>query len=245
MMKFAFLATAAAAAATAVPTASNFSSCDQAIESVLSSPDPGLKCLAPGSLNDLISLGAKNTSSADFNSSLDHWLTDFCAVGVCSSDVLNEVTANITAGCADVFNSTIFAFNPTNFSLNRDTLCLKDTVANTFCITEFFGANESVTDDQAVMLGGLSLGLDFISSGFLTSCDECGKAQYQLRVKNGNSDFSSLTTFCGANYTATLNSTPVGITQTAVDSEFKNGARVLDPTAGIVLLVVSAFYTLL
>jgi hypothetical protein len=42
-----------------------------------------------------------------------------------------------------------------------------------------------------------------------------------------------------------LNSTPVGITQTAVDSEFKNGARVLDPTAGIVLLVVSAFYTLL
>jgi hypothetical protein len=51
------------------------------------------------------------------------------------------------------------------------------------------------------MLGGLSLGLDFISSGFLTSCDECGKAQYQLRVKNGNSDFSSLTTFCGANYT--------------------------------------------
>ncbi|KAJ7686904.1 hypothetical protein B0H17DRAFT_1136574 [Mycena rosella] len=116
-------------------------------------------------------------------------------------------------------------------------MCLKDTVANKFCVTESI---QPVNTTDGSSPEDTILGL-FLSASFLgTTCTECTKAQYQLQVKTGNSNFQPLTNICGANFTATLNSTVVGVTQAAVNSDFKakNGAGKLAPTASLLLAVL-------
>ncbi|KAJ7664211.1 hypothetical protein B0H17DRAFT_1211385 [Mycena rosella] len=241
-MKFGFFGLTAAAGLTAVVAVSipraELTACSSAINSLLSSPDPEFQCIAPGSLNDIISVGSTNTSADVFGSAVDAWLTRACGVGACSSDTLSHISGNLTACGADP------SFNVTEYSAFRELVCLKDTVANKFCVTESFtqigAANfTAATPEETIFV--LVLGL----TPFGATCNECTKAQYQLAVKAGNSDFQPLTQICGANFTATLNTTAVGITQAAVNSEFKanskNGARALSPTASLLLLVFGTF----
>ncbi|KAJ7686918.1 hypothetical protein B0H17DRAFT_702669 [Mycena rosella] len=163
--------------------------------------------------------------------------TQMCGAGSCSADTISHISGNVTAGCgADE------AFNVTDYSALRDMMCLKDTVANKFCVTE------SVKPDNTTGINGSSpedtiLGL-FLSASFLgATCTECTKAQYQLQVKFGSSNFQPINDICGANFTANLNSTVVGVTQAAVNSDFKakNGAGKLAPTASLLLAVFGLF----
>ncbi|KAJ7137066.1 hypothetical protein C8R44DRAFT_768416 [Mycena epipterygia] len=251
MMKFSFFVLTAAAALTAVAAASirrdNSSSCGSALASLVTSSDPAFKCLAPNALKDVFDLGTKNSSFAEVESTLalNTWLTDFCGVGTCSSDTIGKISAAVNTTCG------VDAFNTTDFAELRDSLCLKDTATNTFCTVETLqSGNNTDTDTNANNTnttadpGEILLTIFLASSTLFTPCNECAKAQYQLAVKQGSTDTGTLD-HCGANFTANLNSTVVGVQQVGVTSEFKNAAGALAPTAGLLLLAMSGFFALL
>ncbi|KAJ7244404.1 hypothetical protein B0H12DRAFT_1129430 [Mycena haematopus] len=220
------------------------SSCASVLENILSSSNPGFSCLAPNAFADIIDLGTQNASVASFGSAIDKWLTEFCAAGPCSADTLDQIS-NLTAGCSD-FDGTAFA---AAFPESRELLCLKDTTANTFCATEALmsGVNETATantNTTGATPEDVLLGLVLASSGFGT-CTQCTKAQYQVSVKFGQTDSSGFEDDCGADFSAQLNSTAVGIEQTAVTSESKNGAGAVTPTNLLILLAVFGFCALL
>ncbi|KAF8149672.1 hypothetical protein K438DRAFT_444947 [Mycena galopus ATCC 62051] len=238
---FAFEAAAGltAAVAASIPASTNATdTCSPAIENLLSSSDAS--CLAPSALNDYIALGAGNASTTAIASAVDTWLTDFCEVGICSPSTLTQITNDVGSVCG-----VDGEFNTTDFGDLRTLFCLKDSTANSFCVTETFaqaGANSySSTASPAEML----FVLFFSVSGLLSTCNECTKAQYQLAVASGNPDFTFINETCGADFTATLNDAVVGVTQKALSSTFKNGAGALVPTASLLVLAVFGFITLL
>ncbi|KAF8192336.1 hypothetical protein K438DRAFT_1830013 [Mycena galopus ATCC 62051] len=244
IFKFAFFALTAAAALTAavaasIPASTNATdTCSPAIENLLSSTDAG--CLAPSALNDYIALGAGNASTTAVASAVDTWLADFCGVGICSPSSLTQITTDVGSVC-----SIDGEFNTTDFGDLRTLFCLKDSTANSFCVTETFaqsGVNSSSsTASPAEMIFLLFLAVSDIAP----TCNECTKAQYQLAVASGNTDFTFINETCGADFTATLNDTVVGVTQTALTSTFKNGARALGPTAILLVLAVVGLLVLL
>jgi len=241
-MNFVFFTLTAAAALTAVSAASipRDDSCGSSLESLVTSSDPGLNCLAPTALKDVFALGTKNASADVIKSTVTTWLTDFCGVGTCSSDTVNKISTSVNASCS------VETFNATEFASLRESLCLKDTVANTFCTVESFSQDSTDTNStDPASPGEIMLAIFLASSTLFSPCNECAKAQYQLGVKTGNTDFQILNDRCGANFTATLNSTVVGVAQTAVTTEFKNAASPLAPTAGMLLLVMSGLFALL
>ncbi|KAJ7327509.1 hypothetical protein DFH08DRAFT_967938 [Mycena albidolilacea] len=239
-MKFAFFTVTAAAALTAVAAASipRDDSCGTAIENLASSSNPGFNCLAPTQFKDVLALGSKNSSLAEFKSTMDTWLTAFCGVGSCSADTVSQISSGVNATCS------VEAFNVTDFDNLREVLCLKDTTTNTFCTTEGFGQGENATDTSDATSGpaGIMVGILLVSSDGFSPCNECAKARYQLRAKSGDTDFQTLNSSCGANFTG---DTVVGVTQVAVAGEFKNnGAGVLTPTASLLLLAISGLFAL-
>ncbi|KAJ6534689.1 hypothetical protein DFH09DRAFT_1369793 [Mycena vulgaris] len=248
MMKFSFFVLTVAAALTAVAAASirrnNSSSCGSALESLATSSDPAFKCLAPSALKDVFALGTKNSSAAEGQSALNTWLTDFCGVGTCSSDAIGKISAAVNTTCG------VDAFNTTDFAELRELLCLKDSVANTFCTVETLQSGNDTDTDMNVNNtnttadpGDILFIIFLASSTLFTPCNECAKAQYQLAVKQGSADTGSFDR-CGANFIANLNSTVVGVKQVGVTSEFKNAAGTLAPTAGLFLLAMSGFFAL-
>ncbi|KAF8192353.1 hypothetical protein K438DRAFT_1830037 [Mycena galopus ATCC 62051] len=246
IFKFAFFALTAAAAlkaavAASIPASSNATdTCSPAIENLLSSTDAG--CLAPSALNDYIALGAGNASTTAVASAVDTWLADFCGVGICSPSTLTQITTDVGSAC-----NIDGEFNTTDFGDLRTLFCLKDSTANSFCLTETFaqsGVNSSSsTASPAEMVFLLLLVASDILAG--PTCNECTKAQYQLAVASGNTDFTFINETCGADFTATLNDTVVGVTQTALTSTFKNGAGALVPTASLLVLAVVGLLVLL
>ncbi|KAJ7306133.1 hypothetical protein DFH08DRAFT_902217 [Mycena albidolilacea] len=248
MMKFSFFVLTAAAALTAVAAASirrdNSSSCASALEGLVTSSDPAFKCLAPSALKGVFDLGTKKPSAAEFESALDSWLTDFCGVGTCSSDTIGKISAAVDPPCGTTLNTTAFAEL-------RQLVCLKDTVANTFCTVETLkNGNDTDADTNAnnttttTSPGEILFGIFLASTPLFTPCNECAKAQYQVGVQQGSTD-PSIFNECGANFIANLNTTLVGVKQVAVTSEFKNAAGALGPTAGLLLLAISGFFALL
>ncbi|KAJ7201778.1 hypothetical protein B0H12DRAFT_1163189 [Mycena haematopus] len=247
-----------AVAAASIPRDATLSTCGQAVEGLLSSGDPGIQCLAPAGLTSFLSLSSRNASVADVKGAVDGWLTDFCGVGSCrcvhnpviglgfratreladwvlvtgSADTLTHIGNNITAGCGDVGD-----FNTTNFEALRGLLCLKDTTANSFCTTESLLSNGTVSTFAPPE--DLMLGLLLASSTLGATCNECTKAQYQQGLKTGDSDTEVLTEICGANFTATLNSTAVGIEEVTTP---KNGARALAPTVTLLIITLSGLF---
>ncbi|KAJ6480130.1 hypothetical protein C8R45DRAFT_1154919 [Mycena sanguinolenta] len=210
--------------------------------------DRRFSCLAPfGKLSGL-ALADANATVTSAEKALDNWLTEFCAVPSCSTDILNQV-ASITSGCSD-FNGTQFA---TEYAGTRELFCLKDTTNNTFCATEAFSSDNSTdtTDNTSstpdtTNVEEVLFALALASSG-LGTCTECTKAQYQVAVKFGQTDSSGYESQCGANFAATLNNTATGIEQTAVTSKSgsKNGAGAAMPTSLLILLAVSGFWAFL
>ncbi|KAJ7318565.1 hypothetical protein DFH08DRAFT_971305 [Mycena albidolilacea] len=238
MKNFGFFVLTAAAALTAVAAASiprnNSSSCGSAFESVVTSSDPAFKCLAPSALKDVFALGTKNSSAVEVESTLNTWLTDFCGAGTCSSDTIGKISAAVNTTCGDQ-------------------RLQQSTVTNTFCTVETFQSRNDTDTDAAANNtttttdpGDILFTIFLASSTLFTPCNECAKAQYQFAMKLGSTDIGTLDR-CGADFTANLNSTVVGVKQVGITSEFKNaaGAPALAPTAGLLLLAMSGFFALL
>ncbi|KAJ7122364.1 hypothetical protein C8R44DRAFT_876662 [Mycena epipterygia] len=250
MIKFAFFGLTAAAALTAVVAVSISSrvTCGNTINTILFSPDPGFNCLAPAALNNVISLTITNASFDELTGAVDHWLTEMCRVGSCrhvpsSNDTINEILGNATAGgCGPSM------LGAADYLFIRETMCLQDTIANKFCTTE------SITLEGPLKVNATSSDVVLLyligSPAINVACNDCTRAQYQLgmtpKAAGPVVDIQTINTTCGADFTATLNDTAVGITQAAVNSEFKsNGAGILAPTTCLLILVVSGFFALL
>ncbi|KAF8192318.1 hypothetical protein K438DRAFT_1829991 [Mycena galopus ATCC 62051] len=151
---------------------------------------------------------------------------------------LTQITTDVGSAC-----SIDGEFNTTDFGDLRTLFCLKDSTANSFCLTETFaqsGVNSSSSTASPAEMVFLLL---LVASG--PTCNECTKAKYQLAVASGNTDFTFINETCGADFTATLNDTVVGVTQTALTSTFKNGAGALVPTASLLVLAVVGLLVLL
>ncbi|KAJ7865009.1 hypothetical protein B0H14DRAFT_3601300 [Mycena olivaceomarginata] len=221
-----------------------YSTCSPVITDILTSTSTEFDCLSPVALNDFATLGSKNASLADVKGAVETWLTEFCSVGACSADTLNDIAAKVGAGCSATGDPG--AFNSSDFALVREVMCLKEcTAANAFCTTESITATNFETNgaSPAEMLFGLIIA----SSVVTTPCTECTKARYQAGVKVGIADFQQYTD-CGANFTVALNSSVVGVAQTAVAADFKvkykNSADALTP-GGLVLLAVTGLFAVL
>ncbi|KAJ7122387.1 hypothetical protein C8R44DRAFT_876686 [Mycena epipterygia] len=203
------------------------------MNTILSSPDPGFNCLAPAALNNVISLTITNASFDELTGAVDHWLTEMCGVGSCrrvpSSCAKTAALLTISQHSNDTINEILG--NATAGGVAPPYLTPRTTyftVANKFCTTE------SITLEGPLQVNATS--------------SELALAYYQLSVKAGDAtaNIQTINTTCGADFTATLNDTVVGITQAAVNSEFKpNGASILAPTTCLLILVVSGFFALL
>ncbi|KAJ6555673.1 hypothetical protein DFH09DRAFT_1084844 [Mycena vulgaris] len=220
-MKLAFVTLTAAATLTAV-------------ESLLSSSDPGLQCLAPSALNNFLSLRNTPNVTADVvKNTVDQWATAFCGVGSCSSDTISRIVSNVTAACGSVGDAS-----------KIDASTSLPTTANKFCISESIKPAGISGAAPELML----LGLILASGDTGATCNDCTKARYQLKVQAGDSSTDTISGICGADFTATLNSTVAGVSQVAVGGEVKstkNGAGTLALPAGLLLVAVSGLFGLL
>jgi hypothetical protein len=179
-----------------------------------------------------------------------------CGVGFCSDPTLDIISGNLTAGCNGT-DSILGATGaiPSNFTADlkvyypvvRDLMCLKNTgLNNKFCMTELL-QQSGVDSFNAAAVDPLLIIIGLVFDSFNLDCNECTKAATQILQKASGIPFDTdgVTDVCGANFTATLNNTPVGITQTAVDTEFGNGVGALAPTTALILFTVGVFFTLL
>jgi len=259
MMKVsAFFGLAAAAGLTAVAGASvpraspDPSTCASKLSQVLTDPKlPSLQCLAPEALNNVVTQAAQNASSAVVIGAIDTWLAGMCGVGFCRPDMVeaDEFATGTCSGIADVYGGiadNVTAAIKLYYPAVREMMCLKNSAANnTFCMTQYLAQAGSTVSLNAANPLDIIKGL--ISASFNMGCNECTKAAAQIVTKIAPFNDSSLTASCGSDFTATLNSTPVGITQSAVDVEFgtKNGAAALAPTTALLLFTISVLFTLL
>ncbi|KAJ7935836.1 hypothetical protein B0H13DRAFT_1853949 [Mycena leptocephala] len=258
MMKFSafFGLTAAAglAAATVNVPREASPSCVSAINTILSSPEPGINCLAPGALNTIISEASKNATVEVLAGAIDHWLDEMCAVGFCSPETLEHVAANITAGCGTTFDGIalpsaigLVTALKVDYPVIRDMMCLKNSNANKqYCMTELLSQSKvslfDMTDPVVVVE-------ELIFSAFNGDCNDCTRAAFGLSnaLIPGLDGNALLTSMCGANFTASLSTTPpVGIIHSAVTFGFKNGARALAlPAMATFVLSASVLFALL
>ncbi|KAJ7463244.1 hypothetical protein FB451DRAFT_1095054 [Mycena latifolia] len=258
-INLAFLGLTAAAALTVVTAASlpraDPPTCASAVTTVLSSnsADPGINCVAPSALNNLIQQGATNKSLASVNASTTLWLTDMCGVGMCSPAVIEQVGGNISAGCGTDFagfplSSNVSALIDTlksDYPIVRDMMCMKNN--DQFCMTDLL---------TEAIVGGLNLADPvavvgtLITRAFNLDCNNCTKAAFRLASLIAPSFYTgaqAISTVCGADFTTPVDGPePASITHTAVSFMFsQNGGVALAPTAALLLAVTAVFITLM
>ncbi|KAJ7815642.1 hypothetical protein B0H14DRAFT_3745521 [Mycena olivaceomarginata] len=244
---FAAAAGLAAAAAVNTPRTALFA-CASAIDGILSSPDPGINCLAPGALNAIVQTGSQNLSVEVVGGQIDHWLTQI-------APILEGIANNISAGCGSSFSNTplppalsLITTFKNDYPVIREMMCLQNTAANDkFCMTELLtqanlGSFKLAADKPEVLA-------QLLTASFNLDCNECTKAAWTL-AKTIAPSFGTtpVDAVCGANFTATLNTTAKGVTQLAVQKEFstsKNGVAALAiPTFTGFLLATLMFASL-
>jgi len=107
----------------------NLSSCQDAINGVLSNPEAS-SCLNVPGLAAIITLSS-NTSAVE---PLNTWLQGMCAANACSNETVQTATTNVTNGCqSDLKNvgvsdgtlADVIQAIPTFYSTVRDIGCLK------------------------------------------------------------------------------------------------------------------------
>ncbi|KAJ7463261.1 hypothetical protein FB451DRAFT_1403904 [Mycena latifolia] len=272
MMKFrlAIFGLAAAAGLTAVAAVSlpraELPTCANAVNTVLTAPDPNLNCIRPLALSSLIRQGTTNNALASVTNSINLWLTQFCSVGFCPLDTLEKSATTISTGCGSNFGSfdlpaggatPLIDALKTSYPVVRDMMCLKNVNnGNKFCMTELLSqANVTALNfaDPAAIVEALIL------RAFNTDCNECTRAAFQLASKISNFESGTIGGICGTTFAAGLTtSAPLGIVQTAPNVQFgaapaspgaagpapSNGGGALAPTAAFLLLATSAFFTL-
>ncbi|KAJ6537687.1 hypothetical protein B0H19DRAFT_1270106 [Mycena capillaripes] len=226
----------AAVATASLPRAT--STCSSAVQAILASPDAA--CVNPTGLKAYLNLASQNVTVDRAKSTVETWLTSYCALSSCSSATVDRVAKNISASCGSDPSILI-----AGYSFTRQMLCFKDTTAGKFCLTESIKSAGIAGAAPDLMI----LDLIVASGSRGSTCNECTKARYQLTVQAGiGSTTTSIGAICGANFVSTLNSTVVGVTQAVIDdSANANGAlaRALNSGTGVLVLAMSGLFALL
>jgi len=232
------------------------SQCSSTLLSIASTPQA--TCL---DLTLLAPLVLSNTTSVV--PTVNTWLTGVCSQGPCSNATLQTVVTNITTGCATDLASlglgttdpsalitTVQAAYPTV----RQVGCLKDTSADSLCVTELL--NDIQADTTTLSINNIvGLITQIISGANITipqnvTCSNCSKAAYTIVSQNFpsivSSDQSALQSECGSSFTN--GQMPSGIQETASNTTTTStgGAASLSVSslnAGVAMLIAvsSAF----
>jgi len=208
------------------------SQCSSALLAVVASPDAtclDLSLLAPLATSD------PNTSVIP---TVNDWLTGMCSQGPCSNATLQAVVANITTGCSsDLASLGLSTNDPTTLATTveaayptvRQVACLKDTSANTLCVTEVLTDIQSST--TTLSINGIASLITQAMSGTTidlpqnTTCSNCSKAAYTI-VAQGyptlqTTDEATIQSECGASFTD--GQMPSDIQETASNSTTSTG----------------------
>ncbi|KAJ6538117.1 hypothetical protein B0H19DRAFT_1317064 [Mycena capillaripes] len=246
IMKSTFFTLIAVAAVSAVSIPRADGACGSAIQAVLNSPDGA--CVNPTGLNAYLALASSSQNLTDdvVKSTVETWLTGYCALGSCTSDTIDRVVKNVSASCGSY--PSIGAIGAPDYALVRQMMCFKDNTAGKFCLTESI-KNVGIPGASPDLM---ILGLVLASGPQGSTCNECTKARYQLTVQAGDASTNQISDVCGADFISKLNGTVNGVTQTAVSGDFKSanspsGALAKAPHAamGVLLLAMSGFFALL
>ncbi|KAJ7171398.1 hypothetical protein C8R46DRAFT_1262841 [Mycena filopes] len=248
-----FVLTAAAGLTAAAPTNTTTpASCAAAIDSILTSTQPGINCIAPAALSQLVRTAAGASDADAIRNQMDIWLDKMCGVGFCSNSTLEYIAGTISAGCTSGLGSlpipaplALVSTLKTDYPVVRQMMCLKNTQAqNEYCMSELLGAQAklgnfaSASADTAVSA--------LIGQAFNLDCNECTKAAFSLgKTLDPTLGVAALNNVCGANFTATLSTAaPVGILHTEVKTQFNGAAALSVHTVGY-LLAASVLFVML
>jgi len=229
-------------------------SCSAAINNTLYSTAPGMFCLRTGALRAIVKSATTHQRVApSFRvDQITGWLEFMCETGFCSPQTLESIASTIEAGCGSDLSGlpgitppqglSVVAALKQNYPIVRDLLCLRNTAqGNKFCMTELIADNRTqdlYNADPAAMVGKL---MDLALNNL--DCNECTKAAYgitkSIKPNFGTGDIDAA---CGANFTATLNTTAVGINHTALAVEFTSNGVMGLAMPSLSLLPLTMFF---
>ncbi|KAJ7114251.1 hypothetical protein C8R44DRAFT_881119 [Mycena epipterygia] len=188
-------------------------------------------CLRTGPLTEIVKSATTHERLAPVArvDEIEGWLEFMCEMGFCSPQTLESIASTIEAGCGSDLSglpgitlpqglSMVTALKQ-NYPIVRDLLCLRNTAqGNKFCMTELIVDNRTqdlYNADPTAMVGKLvGRALNNLD------CNECTKAAYGIAKSiQPNLGTGDIDVACGANFTATLNTTAVGINHTALAVE--------------------------
>jgi hypothetical protein len=176
-----------------------------------------------------------NSNTTSIIPTVNTWLTGMCSQGPCTNATIQAVVTNITTGCASDLaglglptndTSSVVAAAEEGYPSFREISCLKDTAANSLCVTELLTDIQSSTSTLSLSNIFSLLTLYLSGSGSSISlpqnvtCSNCSKAAYTIVSKNlpslVSSDQAALQAECGSSFTN--GQMPSGIQTTSSNS---------------------------
>jgi len=233
------------------------SQCSSALLAIAGSPQAtclDLALLAP--------LAVSNTTSTSVIPTINSWLTGVCGQPACTNDTLQAVVTNITSGCSSDLASLGLTTNDTSsviatvqaaYPTVRQVACLKDTSANTLCVTEELTDIQSATTTLSInnIIGLITQVMSGATINIPQSvtCSNCSKAAYTLVAQSFPSvvsgEQSAVQSECGTAFTN--GQMPSTIQETATNSTSSTGGAAplsvgsLNIGVAVVVAVSSAF----
>ncbi|KAJ7450508.1 hypothetical protein B0H11DRAFT_2077231 [Mycena galericulata] len=233
------------------------SSCSLAVDNILSSPDPGIGCIAPAGLAGIYAQTQQNASLLVLTTAIDNWLTSMCSVGYCSDATLDHIAANVSAGCGSSFDVTPLP-NATALDSTlrlayfdvREMMCLQNTSNhNIFCVTELLNAANIEAFDLSAPQKVIE---QLVFAAFSLECNECTKVAFKLYQNTipGVNGTALLESKCGAAFTSSIATDPgeASINETATLKQFNVNGVIpfgVPTTSALLLTAVALFFTLL
>jgi hypothetical protein len=210
----------------------------------------------------LAPLAVSNTSSTSIIPAVNTWLTGVCGQPACTNATLQAVVMNITSGCSSDLASLGLTTNDTSslvttvqvaYPTVRQIACLKDTSANSLCVTEELTVIQSATTtlsiDNVIGLITQAMSGATINIPQNVTCSNCSKAAYDIVAQSFpsvvSSEQSTFQSKCGSSFTD--GQMPSNIQETATNSTSSTGGAaslsVSSLNVGIAMLVAvsSAF----
>jgi len=210
----------------------------------------------------LAPLAVSNSTSTSIIPTINSWLTGVCGQPACTNDTLQTVVTNIISGCSSDLASLGLPTNDTSsvvtvvqaaYPTVRQVACLKDTSANTLCVTEELTDIQSATTtlsiDNIVGLITQLMSGTTINIPQNVTCSNCSKAAYTLVAQSfpsiASGEQSAVQSECGTAFTN--GQMPSNIQETATNSTSSTGGAAplsvssLNIGVAMVVIVSSAF----
>jgi hypothetical protein len=209
------------------------SQCSSALLAVAASPDA--TCL---DLSLLAPLALSNSSTTSVIPTINTWLPGLCSQGPCTNATLQAVVTNITTGCSsDLASIGLNTTDPTAVATTVETYypaarqiaCLKDTSANSLCVTELLTDIQSATTTLSLsnIVGLITEAISGTTVGIPqnVTCSNCSQAAYTIVAQDFpgllTSEESTIQSECGSSFTD--GQMPSNIQETASNSTSSTG----------------------